>query len=248
MKRLLLLLLVIALPLAAQEKKDEKSSAPPPQRAQKLFLLKYADPNSVANLLRVFGGNISPNSEMHALAVETTDTSMPAIEEAIKRLDVPAAGPKNLELTAYLMIGSAGTEPSTVPKDLDSVVTQLRNVFTFKSYRLLDVLTLRTRAGQNASTSSVAGSMQTASPNAATVGTDFVIGSASVGTDETIRIDKMRLGCRVPLPTGSGGLSYSNVGLNADVDIKQGQKVVVGRMSVGQDSALFVVLTAQVVN
>jgi hypothetical protein len=37
------------------------------------------------------------------------------------------------------------------------------------------------------------------------------------------------------------------VGLSADVDIKQGQKVVIGRVSVGE-SALFLVLTAQVVN
>ena len=87
-----------------------------------------------------------------------------------------------------------------------------------------------------------------AGPNPVPVTTNFTIRSAIVGTDETIRIDSMRLGCRVPRPTGSGGLSYSDVGLSADVDIKQGQKVVVGRMSMGQDSALFVVLTAQVVN
>jgi hypothetical protein len=54
MKRLLFALLLIALPLAAQEakKEDEKSVVQPaPPRVQKLFLLKYADPIQVANLL-----------------------------------------------------------------------------------------------------------------------------------------------------------------------------------------------------
>jgi hypothetical protein len=46
-------------------------------------------------------------------------------------------------------------------------------------------------------------------------------------------------------PGGAG--SPSQKGLQADVDIKQGQKVVIGRASVAE-SALFVVLTAQVVN
>jgi len=39
----------------------------------------------------------------------------------------------------------------------------------------------------------------------------------------------------------------NNLSLSASVDLKEGQKVVVGRIGVAHDQALFVVLTAHVV-
>jgi hypothetical protein len=174
---------------------------------------------------------------------------MAAIEEAIQRLDVPSAAAKNIEMTAYLLIGgdSAGTEPSAMPKELDSVVTQLKNAFAFKSYRLLDILALRTRVGQHASTSSVGRPIQIGTNSPAPT-TQFRINSAGIGSDETtIRIDGLNLDSRIPVQSSPGQYGFSSVGLSADVDIKQGQKVVIGRVSVAE-SALFVVLTAQVVN
>ncbi len=250
MKRLLFALLLIALPLAAQEAQPK---APPPAAAphvQKLFLLKYADPAHVANLLGVFNASVRPDSDMHALAVETTsEATMTAIQEAIQRLDVPSAASKNIEMTAYLLIGNetAGTEPGVMPKELDGVVAQLKNAFAFKSYRLLDTLALRTRVGQSASTSSSSRATQIGT-NTPPVRTQFRIASAGIGSDETtIRIDKLNLDCNIPVQSSPGQYTYTNVGLQADVDIKQGQKVVIGRVSVAE-SALFVVLTAQVVN
>ena len=58
MKRYLLLGLLMALPLAAQEEK--KPEAPAKPKVQKLFMLKYADPGNVANLMRVFGASLFP--------------------------------------------------------------------------------------------------------------------------------------------------------------------------------------------
>jgi hypothetical protein len=253
MKRLLLALLLIVLPLAAQEakKEDQKSNAPSASpRVQKLFLLKYADPTHVANLLSIFNASVRPDSDMHALAVETVlGPTMGAIEEAIQRLDVPSAASKNIEITAYLLIGSetAGTEPSAMPKELDSVVAQLKNAFAFKSYRLMDTLALRTRVGQMASTNSSSRATQIGT-NTPPVRTQFRIASAGMGSDETtIRIDKLNLDSNIPVQSSPGQYAYANVGLQADVDIKQGQKVVIGRVSVAE-SALFLVLTAQVVN
>ena len=256
MKRILFALLLIALPLAAQEakKEDEKITAQAAAPSvQKLFLLKYADPAKVADLLRVFNASVSLNSDMHALAVKTTPgPSMAAIEEAIQRLDVPSAASKNIEMTAYLLIGgeTAGTEPSAMPKELDSVVAQLKNAFAFKSYRLLDILALRTRVGQRASNSSLGRPIQVdMGTSSAPPTTQFRINSAGIGSDETtVRIDGLNLQSRIPVATsGQGQFVYQDVGLQADVDIKQGQKVVIGRVSVAE-SALFLVLTAQVVN
>jgi len=250
---LALSLVALALPLAAQEeKKAEAQTSPlvqkPPEMVQKLIMLQYVDPNQITDLLRVFNANLYPNSAMHAIAVRATPEIMAAVEDAIKRLDVPAAAPKNIDLTVYLVVASAGDNPTVsapVPKEVDAVVTQLKNAFAFKTYGLLDILSLRVRTGQDASTTSSA-AMHLPSGSQAFI-TNFRIRSATIGTDgTTIRIDKLQAGYKVPVPSGSG-FSYQELGTNADVDIKEGQKVVVGRLGISTDQALFLVLMAKIV-
>ena len=243
MKHFVLLSMLFALPLAAQEQKKPEEKP----RVQKVFILKYADPNRLSNLLGVFGVAISANPDLHALAVTSSPEIMPAVEDAITRLDVPTASPQNIELTAYYLVGGdAENAPgSAVPKDLESVVAQLKNSFAFKAYHLLDELTLRTRAGQRAETSGSPGPVGQGSPS---INTAFRIQSATLSGDgSTVRIDRMQTSMRLPVPSG-GGYTSIDLGLSADIDVKEGQKVVVGRQSMSKDQALFLVLTAHVVN
>jgi len=249
MKRYLLALLLLALPLAAQDdKKPEPKPAPVPN-VQKLFMLKYADPENLALLLRVFRAQLVPNRDMRALAVDGSPESVAAVEDAIKRLDVPSAAPTNVDLTVYLVVGNesdplAGS--TAIPKDLDSVVTQLKNAFAFKAYSLLDVLTLRTRTGQSANSSS-GGAMQFPG-RSEPVTTNFSIRSASIGSDgSTVRIDNLKSNIKMPMTSGGGGLTYQDLGISTDVDIKEGQKVVIGRLGISKDQALFLVMTVKIV-
>ena len=247
MKQLFLISMLLAQFLAAQEQKRPEDAKP---NVQKVFILKYADPNKVAGLIGVFGVRTYPNSDLHALAVAGSPEILPAIEDAIKRLDIPAAGVQNIELTAYYLIGgdAENTPGSAPPKELESVVTQLKNSFAFKTYRLLDILALRTRTGRSADTSSNPGPVSPGSPSAVT---QLHTGSLALSPDgTTVSVEGMKAGLRLPVPTGGGAgqFSYIDLGLNANVDIKEGQKVVVGRLSVNKDQALFLVLTARVVN
>ena len=236
MKHLLLVIAMIALPLAAQ---DQKKDEPKQPQVQKLFVLKYADPNQIGNLLRVFTQNVTPNAAMHALAVSATSEAMSAIEDAIKRLDVPTAAPQNVELTVYLLVGSQaeGAPPTALPKDLDSVLAQLKTAFAYKSYKLGDVLTLRGRTGQRLQTSG-AGWSTPVENGSRPVNTQFSVEAISVGPDGTIRIDRLQASSRV------SGLDPT--GLTTDLDIKEGQKVVVGKMGMNPNEALFLVLMARV--
>jgi hypothetical protein len=243
MKRRLLMLLLLAVPLVAQE------TPGPPKLIQKLIPLKYADPRTVENMLRVFDVQVVSNTELHAMAVKGTPQTIQAVEEAIARLDTPAAAPKNIELTVYLLVGNeaADSPAGAIPKEMESVVTQLKNTFQFKNYRLLDVMTLRTRTGQQASTESSGGFMQYGNVTKP-VTTTFTINSSSIGADgSTIRIDQIRTGTKIPQEQGPGQFNYQDLGLRTDLDIKEGQKVVVGRMGINRDQALFLVLTARVV-
>lgn len=240
------LMLFATLPLAAQEPQKAENVNP---RVQRVFILKYADPNLLAHLLGGFPASLTQNREMHALAVSASPETIAAIEDAIKRLDVPPPAQQNIELTVYYLIG--GDSENTggpLPKDLESVATQLKNTFSFKTYRLLDALELRTRAGQGGDSSGSPG------PNAAGQGatvTQFHMNSATVSPDgSSVRIDNVKAGVRLPVASTSGSpqFTYIDIGLNADVDIKPGQKVVVGHLSMSQNQALFLLLMARVVN
>jgi hypothetical protein len=262
MKKLVPILVLLALPLAAQDQKKDEIQTPQPQ-IQKLFVLKYADPNQVNNLIRVFTNNTNPNSEMHAIAVSATPSAMAAIEDAIKRLDVPASAPQNIELTGYLLTGTdaEGVASPALPKELDSVVTQLKSAFAYKSYKLADVMTLRGRTGQGqVSTSGSGGSVNIGGASEPIIN-QFRINGLSVSPDGAIHLERLSLSSRVPVATGSFGstsggsgvsplvntqFTYQDIGINTDLDVKEGQKVVVGKMAMNPTEAMFLVLTAHV--
>jgi hypothetical protein len=231
MKRALLALAMLALPLAAQ---------PAPDRVQKVIQLKYADANSVAGILGIFTLDIRLDNNMKIIALSGPADRVSAAEAAIKQLDI---APKNVELAVYFVTGSDKENPAgnAVPHDLEPVITQLKTAFAFKNYRLLDVLSIRARTGSGADTSGVLGTQTTPQT------TQFGIRSVTIGDDGTIRIERLHAAVRIPINLG-GKTEYTNTGVDQNVDIKEGQKVVVGRTSLeGPDKALFLVLTAKVV-
>ncbi len=235
MKRMLLCLAMVVLPVLAQD------------HTRKLITLKYAEPQAVANLIRIFSlDRVEVNNPMKVIAITGQSDLVSAAETAIKQLDIPSAAQKNIELTAYFVVASDDEklEGNPIPQDLQSVIAQLKGTFAFKNYRMLDVLTLRTRSGVGASAAgALSASLQ---PNL----TNFRIRSANVGEDGAIRVDGLQAGVRIVISgEGPNKYQYADTGLNADVDIKEGQKVVVGRSSLaGPNKALFLVLTAKVVS
>jgi len=244
MKRIVAVLMLAGLAWAAQENKNEPSKTLTVY-TQKLFVLKYADPGQVASLLHALGGlNIDRDSQMRALAVTAEPRAMGVIEEAIKQLDTPAAAPKNVELTMYLVMGSdaEASANSAVPKELESVVAQLTSAFPFKSYRQMDLIEVRTRTGERVNVDSAGGLVVTNdNPVGKPVWTEIAIRAIGLAQDgSTVRLDEMRASIHWPdIPPP--------LSLNASVDVKEGQKVVVGRIGVKQGQALFLVLTAHLV-
>jgi hypothetical protein len=256
MKRLCIAVVMSAVSLLAQ--------GPAQQRVTKLVTVKYADPNGLYNLVRMFGVEVQVNGPMKVLAISGSTDSVAAAETAIRQLDI---APKNIELTVHFVVGSdqANLAGNAVPQDLRDVIAQLKSTFAFKEYRMLDVLTLRTRSGSPAETSGI---LSTAAAPRLSV---FSIRSATVSEDGgTVRIDRMHAGLRIPLINRAaavaanlapghpdrlaaadgnlGKVEYRDTGIDQDVDVKEGQKVVVGRSSLeGPEKALFLILTARVI-
>lgn len=253
MTRSLILAAGLSLPVLAQPAKPTPppaaASAPArPSGAQRVFVLKYADPLALADVLRVFGATVVANTEVHAVAVASAFPDVIAsVDDAINRLDVPASAPQNLELTAYYIIGGNTASPlgSPMPKDLDAAAAELTKTSAYKNYRLLDALTIRMRTGQGAETAGTAGTLGSGSPQ---IATGFRIRAATLSTDgASVRIDRLDAGVKMPVAAGGGQYSVSDLTFDADLDVKPGQLAIAGRTGMSKDQALFLVLTARVV-
>jgi hypothetical protein len=233
MKRIILIALALSVSAFAQV---------PKERTTKLVSVKYVAPEAIHSMVRTFGVDVQMNSALKTMSLSGFPENIAAAEAAIKQLDV---APKNIELVVNFLVGSNQTTTAgAVPAELRDVVAQLKSAFTFKDYSMLDTLTLRTRAGSAADTTGII-----ANPSASSIPrlTQFSIRSASVTDDGVIRIDRMHAGLRIPIPSAQK-VDYVNTGIDQDVDVKEGQKIVVGRASLeGPEKALFLVLTAKVV-
>jgi type II/III secretion system protein len=248
--KLLIIALFTTFLVHAQEsaKQEEKAQADEKRNwAMKVFQVKYADVNQLADLFRTFGASVEAKRNLKALAVRAPEGVLAAIEEALKRLDVAPPPLKDIDLTVYLLIASA-QESATgkTPAELDPVIKQLKTVFNYRGFRLLDTLMMRQREDTQGTVNGTV-----ASPTSVTqqpVPYRFHVNSVRIGSDDTagtVHINGLSLNLQVPFASGPP----VNVGIGTDVDVREGQKVVVGKANIdNSENALILVLTARAVD
>lgn len=244
-------LLATAPILRADEKKKTDEPAPAANTEAdhspvKLFQVKYADVNHLANVFRAFGASVQPDSELRVISVRAPKEVLTAIEESLQRLDVPQAPAKNVQLEAYLLTASGQGSSANIPGDLEPVIKQLKTVFNYQGFRLLGTLSWRGRDGKGGSVSGLLPSVSSdsAQPTFYTFKINGV-GVTSEGKEPTIRINDLYLQLVFPVK-GSG---TQNAVISTSIDVKQGQKVVVGKANIDNaDNALILVLTAKVID
>ena len=123
------------------------------------------------------------------------------------------------------------------------MVKQLKSTFSYKGFQLIDTQVIRVRAGQGGEASGVVEG-QSVGGNKAINQVKFR--SASVSTDEkghAIRIDGLKVAMKIPV-VSPGWRGPETVSIpryrhqHPDVDIREGQKVVVGKANMdGSDRA-----------
>jgi hypothetical protein len=215
-----------------------------PKTVRKLIQLKYVNASQVHNLLRIYQSNDltlnSGDERLHMLAVQGTPAMVATIEEAIKKLDV---APFDFELTVYLISTSAQTGDQ-LPDTLAATAKQLHGVFAYKGYQLLEFV-LRGRDGQgqiNGQGASAEGTIKNS-----TYSFRFARASVLDGTPKIVSLQNLNLQIRLFTGKDSKGESqYKTTGLSSDIDIRDGQKVVVGKSDVNNgESPLILVVTAK---
>jgi hypothetical protein len=218
----------------------------------RVFEFKYARPSEVARLVNQYGSGIDDQRKVWVF--EGTKEQADKIAEIVKRFDVPPPPVPNVEVTIYIMSALGQPSAVAVPAELDGVVKQLKAMFSYKAYQLIDTQVIRVRAGLGGDSSGVV-------DNGSAVKTvsQAKFKSASISTDEkgvAIRIDGLKVGMKIPVPlpapnkgpTAVKEFQYLDTGISTDVDVHEGQKYVVGKANMdGSDRASIVVLTAKVV-
>lgn len=239
MKRLLLTLLC-AVALFGQES------------VSRVVQLKNIHADSVSAVLHVLSANKvhwKGDANIRVIALNGPPELVEAIEAAIKKLDVPAPAAKNIELTFHMLLASPQGESPAIAPELAGVAQQLRNVFGLKSVRVLETAVLRGREGKGGETQGIM-SAPVKADVPATYALRYINSAVSAGDKgPNIRIDVLRFNARIPIANSGGGFQYHEAIISTDVDIREGQKVVVGKTSIDSASqSIFLVVTAKVVD
>lgn len=255
MKRLIAVaIFTLIAPLAtAQDKPTEYNTVR--EYRNKVFTIQHRDPGNLASAIKLLGSGfqgsgLSISNDLRTITVRDFPENIAAIEEALKRLDQPAAQTPDVELRVHILIGAKGPLPVTsVPDELSSVVTQLRSTLSYSHYGLMTTFVHRTKAGVGIEGSGVAeGDLigMTERP----VFYSYKLRSISFGTSNdrpSVEIGNVEFSMRVPVEVGKDNIQYQSVGFETPVTLRQKEKVVIGTTSM-RDKALIVVVTANVTN
>jgi len=137
----------------------------------------------------------------------------------------------------YLVVASEqASAGSELPSELQPVASELKKIFSYKGFRLLDSILLRTQPGNMAS------ARGTIKPNeeAKTTSYSFQVQPSAVTEDPNgrlIRLDNLNLSVE-------GG--DHNAGIHTEITVREGQRVVVGKSNIGSGGSLILVVTAKV--
>jgi hypothetical protein len=242
----------LLMPAGAQEGTTPKPLPPPlaPKRGprdgdvQKVFVLKNVRADDLAELLSVFPAQITnvERTGLSALSVSAAPAVLAAIEETIKRLDVPPPPARAVEVTGYVLECSAKAEGGSAPSELQDVVAQLKRTFGYAECGVGQ--TLFTRGSNHARFRSAAGSKPGSRdhPSETESAGTYVLEAGRVDID----------GVQSPSVIRFRALSLQIIGstaaFSADVDVRDGQKVVLGKLGSVSGKDAMLVLTARVVD
>ena len=242
-----------------EQKKDEQAPAPQPQKlAVKLFEIRYRNPSSLANSLQSLGSGapntrIYANDDLKTLTVRDFPENIVAIEEALKRLDVPDKSPISLEFQLHLIAASmTPSEKPTLPKNLEAVVEQLKSTLKFTNYRYVSSALNRVSDRGKIESSGVTGSLfptPTGVLNTPETPTfyQYTLSRVSLTQDaagkESIEISMFKFGVSVPIKVGPQ-TQYKDVGILTPLSLREGEMAVVGTANIsGSDEAIIVVIS-----
>ncbi|MEZ5357060.1 MAG: hypothetical protein R2762_30840 [Bryobacteraceae bacterium] len=233
-----LIILAVAFAAAGQE----------PQR--KLVEVRHKTPGEICTLLSILAPSHSVlcgSNQLNTIGLKGTQETIAMLEEMIRKLDQPPPAKRNIEITAFMILGTE-EKGSDLPQSLAGVAAQLRQIFSFSGYKLIETMLIRGSEGDGGETSGI---MPVAGEPAAKPMYQFRYQQCTItgdGAERRFHLKDVRFGGRVPIPNDKG-FTYIDTGVNTTIDVREGQKAVIGKASLGPGrESLFLVLSARVVD
>jgi hypothetical protein len=269
MKRIWIALFCLA-GLATAQPATPASQGDGRQWLQEVIDVKYADPAQLADLLASMqqGGSpdrVKPQPNLRAISIGTYDPSfLKLAKEIINRYDVPRAKPVDshqhgVEIVAHILLaGPKGSSGDALPADLEPVVKQLRSTFGYADIRLLDSALILGRENKGSEVSgTLNGLIEELKIEAPKTPSIYRLRVKNIwveqgGKGRSVLLEDFRFSARIPYATGSVGTGFQyqfmDLGFDTDLNVLEGQKVVVGKSHIGaSNEALILVLSARVV-
>jgi hypothetical protein len=230
----------------AGEHLDDKPSERIPGLKSRVFELKNRSPDEVLKVIKplgsgVKGTSISESGEFKTITVRDFPENIAAIEDALKRLDVPKAPKPDIEFRIRVLI-AAPSGASQYPNELEPVVKQLHATLNYKGYFQIAAITLRVKSGAGARGTGV-------------TAVNPPISAESTSMSYSYGFEDVNL---VPPPPGAAVIqirklhyaieakALGEAEINTGLSLREGEKVVVGTASL-KDRAMILVLSARVV-
>lgn len=235
-KRLAILLVLFITALVAATTGWSQSAVPWDTR---VFKIRYANLEDMAKVIGMFGGKMSTSEELRVITWTGPPELLPGIQQAVEQLDVPPEPVPNVEFAFYFLTASkGGATRDGVPAELQPVTGQLKEVFGFTAFSLLDTAFLR------ASHRAEANGMFRLPPsnNSATYTLDLRNVHVRAGEQRGNSIS-VSLDFRANVP-GAANHAF----LATDIEFREGQKAVVGKTNIdGSSDTFFLIVTGRVV-
>ncbi len=240
--RLALLLTLALTPMGALAQQGQEQ-AEPQQLETAVFEVQHASELDLRPILNMFMVRWSFDSRLKAVMVRAPEELMPAIEQAVRRFDVPSRAAPSVELTTFILVATNDGRQQALPAHLDPVVEQLRGVLPYRVFNSLDSAIAR---GVDQEVIQLQGVMPQI-PGAAPGNPNYFLRAGLVvtsGSDDRriVRLDNFQFNTNIQLSDRS-----HDVSIGTSIDITEGQHAVVGKASVGA-SALILVMSARIID
>jgi hypothetical protein len=244
---------LMIVPVWAQEAAEPGSAAAAGTTiVTRIFPIEHARVHDLAGVITLFGGRVQPEPELGVIGWTGPESQLPAVEAAIRSLDVAPVPEPNVELTVYFLTAtSKGVEGSVLPAALEGVASQLREVFGYDSIRVLETNAMQVR---NGSRGELNGILPQGPGEVGEARYEFGFNRLQVTEDaagRSIRLDKLRASVATPTTVvvdGQPTTRMVDTGIRTDIDLREGQKAVIGKTSArGGTQTVFVVVTGTII-
>lgn len=233
--------------VAAQEQNPQPPQQKPANLITRTVEVKYADLYQIARTLdpiaKANGTIITADSRAKVLLLTGSPEQISGMESLVRRLDTAPAPEKSIELTIYLLTASDSTSASqNIPQQLDPAMKQLRSIFNYKSYQLLDTIFMRNRTLERGSTVGFLASPEGEAKSFLALPRNYTFTYSHSYLVHDEKGDLIHLD-NVSLQIGHGS------SISTNIDLRPGQMVVVGKSNFETgNGALIAVVTVRVVD